>query len=103
MECRLRRNVGTNAGFSNVPGYKKKKPCEELSKSIVAFRTFLALWRTGKNKELALQIVKSFEVLSVRESSSGNSVATITHTSTLTKAVTSVLTTMTRRDILCNP
>ena len=96
----MKRSEGTNAALSNALTHEKSESSAGLLKSIVAFRTSLAL-RTGKTNESAL-IVKSFVVLSVSASSSGNSEATIAHNSTLNKATTTILPQMLREDMLDN-
>jgi hypothetical protein len=99
----MRRSEGANSVFSSAPRRSKGRSCVELLKFIAAFRTILAVWETGQTKESALRTVKSFAALSVRERSSGNSEATIAHSSRLTNAMPSVLTVMIGRDILRHP
>src|ERR1700720_2955588 len=99
-ECRMNGGARTKAAFSNAPAREKCESSAGLSKSIAAFWTSLALWKTGKTNESALRIVKSLAVTSVRERSSGNSAATIPHNSRVTNAVMSILTAIIRRDIL---
>jgi hypothetical protein len=82
------------------PRRSKSESGVEMLNSTADFRTFMALQRTGRTNQSTLHIVKSFAVLSVRERSSGNSVAKTAHNSRLTKAIPSVLTIVVRLGIL---
>jgi hypothetical protein len=89
-EYKMNRSEGTNAAFSDVLRREKSASNAGILKTFTVFGMSVATWRAGETNGLALLIVKSFAVLSVRERSSGNSELTTTHSSRVASAATSI-------------
>ena len=85
----MKASEGTNAAFSNGLTREKGNSGECVLETISVIRTcLLALSRAGEPTESVLRTVKSFAELSVSDTSSGNSPATIPHNSSRTNART---------------
>ena len=82
----MRRSEGTNTAFSNVIKCETNPCGSEFLKPTATIRKILVPRRSRKLDEFARQIEKSFEVLSVRERSSGSSAVISPKNSTPTKA-----------------
>ena len=82
MEWRMKSSEAGNSAFSNGLRCVKRNGGAGLLKSISVVRACRLLSRrAGKTTVLVLLTVKSFEALSVRDRSSGNSPPTIPHSS----------------------
>jgi hypothetical protein len=92
----MKTSEGTNSAFSNGLRCEKNK-LGAGAELLTAIRTrLLAVRRTRGTTECALRTVKSFEVLSIRDKSSGNSPSTIAHISRHTNARARILPTLIR-------